>query len=88
VATPDESRKRIWRFKLNDRTTLEVSAAEGPTEKQVRRRGRWSLIFGTLIAALMLSAVALASVSTDQADYVPGSVVTISGDNRRLSRSS
>lgn len=51
------------------------------TPDQIRRRGRWSLILGTLIAALMLSAVAFASVSTDQADYAPGDVVTISGDN-------
>jgi len=81
VATPDESRKRLWRFKLNDTTTLEVSAAAGPTEKQIRRRGRWSLVLGTLVAALMVSAVAGAAVWTDQQDYAPGSVVTISGDN-------
>jgi hypothetical protein len=60
VATPDESRKRTWRFKLNDATTLEVSSPPLATEKQIRRRGRWSLIVGTLIAALMVSAVASA----------------------------
>ncbi|HWQ24311.1 MAG TPA: hypothetical protein VNK94_09430 [Gaiellaceae bacterium] len=36
---------------------------------------------GTLVAALMVSAVAGAAVWTDQQDYAPGSVVTISGDN-------
>ena len=51
-------RRKTWRFRLNDATTLEVSASDGLTEKQVRRRGRWSLILGTLIAAVMLVAVA------------------------------
>jgi hypothetical protein len=66
VARPDKGRKRIWRFRLNEGTILEVSAPEGPTEKQVRRRGRWSLVIGTVVAALMVSAVAIASVSTDK----------------------
>ena len=61
MATPDQGRRRTWRFKLNDRTTLEVSAAEGQTEKQVRRRGRWSLILGTLVAATVLVTVASAA---------------------------
>jgi hypothetical protein len=60
VATPDEGRKRTWRFRLNDATALEVSSPPRATEKQVRRRGRWSLIVGTLIAALIVSAVASA----------------------------
>jgi len=34
-----------------------------------------------LIAAMLLSNVAFAAVWTDQPDYAPGSVVTISGDN-------
>jgi YDG domain len=34
-----------------------------------------------LLATLFLPALAAAAVSTDQADYSPGSVVTISGDN-------
>ena len=58
---PDKGRKRTWRFRLNEDTILEVSAPEGPTEKQVRRRGRVSLVFGTLLAAVMLAAVASAS---------------------------
>jgi len=73
-------RRKTWRFRLDEATTLAVSAA-GPTERQIRRRGRWSLVVGTLIAALMMSAVAGAAVWTDQQDYSPGSVVTISGDN-------
>jgi hypothetical protein len=81
VATPDQGRRRTWRFRLNDATTLEVSAPTPATEKQVRRRGRWSLILGTVIAAVALVAVSSAAVSTDQADYAPGSVVTIRGDN-------
>jgi hypothetical protein len=60
VATPDESRKRTWRFMLNDATTLEVSSPPRATEKQVRRRGRVSLVLGTLLAALVLVAVAAA----------------------------
>jgi hypothetical protein len=53
-------RRKTWRFRLNDATTLEVSAAEGLTEKQVRRRGRFSLILGTLVAAAMVVTVAYA----------------------------
>lgn len=49
--------------------------------RQARRLGRWSLIIGTLLAALAMGATASASVWTDQADYSPGDVVTISGDN-------
>jgi hypothetical protein len=60
---------------------LEVSAPRGATERQVRRRGRLSLVFATLAAALMVSAVAGGAVWTDEADYHPGDVVTISGDN-------
>ncbi len=81
MARPDDGRKRAWGFKLNEGAILEESAPNGPTEKQIRRRGRVSLMLGTLVVALMMSAVAFASVSTDQQDYSPGSVVTISGDN-------
>jgi hypothetical protein len=35
----------------------------------------------TMALLLALSSIAMAAVWTDQADYVPGSVVTISGDN-------
>lgn len=58
MARPDDGRKRTWRFRLNDKTTLEVSAPQGATEKQVRRRGRVSLVLGSLIAALAVAAVA------------------------------
>ena len=51
------------------------------TPDQIRRGGRWSLVLGTVVAALMVSTVAGAAVWTDQPDYHPGSVVTISGDN-------
>jgi len=61
-------RRKTWRFRLDDATTLEVSAADGPTEKQVRRRGRWSLILGTLLAALMVVAVASADQLEADAD--------------------
>jgi hypothetical protein len=81
MAQPRDVRKRMWRFRLNDSEILEVSTPPRATEKQVRRRGRWSLMVGTLVAALMVSAVAGAAVWTDQEDYAPGSVVTISGDN-------
>lgn len=47
-----------------------MSAAEGPTEKQVRRRGRWSLVVGTLIATLMVVAVGYADVIAPDADFV------------------
>ena len=82
MATPDRGRRRTWRIRLSETETLEVSTPPRATEKQVRRRGRVLLILGTLIAALMVSAVAGAAVWTDQQDYSPGSVVTISGDNR------
>lgn len=66
MATPDERRKRTWRFRLNDTTTLEVSAKGPATERQIRRRGRIGLILGTLFAAVMLAAVAYAAdIQTD-----------------------
>jgi PKD domain len=42
---------------------------------------RWILLIGMLVATLALGAVSFASVRTDKADYSPGEVVTISGDN-------
>jgi len=53
-------KRKTWRFRLDDTTVLEVSAKAPVTEKQVRRRGRVSLIIGTLVAALTLVAVAYA----------------------------
>jgi hypothetical protein len=47
-------------MRLNEGAILEVSAPEGPTEKQVRRRGRYSLVIGILAAALLVAAVAYA----------------------------
>jgi hypothetical protein len=61
-------RRKTWRFRLNDATTLEVSAADGPTEKQVRRRGRWTMALGTLFAAVVLVAVAAADTITPDGD--------------------
>lgn len=68
MATPDEGRKRMWRFRLNDATALEVSSPPRATEKQVRRRGRVSLVLGTLLAALTLVAVAAADQIDADAD--------------------
>ena len=68
MGRPDKGRKRTWRFRLDGTTTLEVSAANGPTEKQIRRRGRWSLVLGMLMAALMLVAVAAADNFDADAD--------------------
>jgi hypothetical protein len=68
VATPDQGRKRTWRFRLNDATTLEVSSAPLATEQQIRRRGRWSLILGTVTAALILVGVAAADQLVADAD--------------------
>jgi len=81
VAASDQGGKRTWSFKLDDATVLEVSVPAGPTEKQVRKRGRWPLLLGVLVASMMLSTMAVASVYSDYPDYAPGSVVTISGDN-------
>jgi hypothetical protein len=47
-------------MRLNESTILEVSAPEGVTEKQIRRRGRVSLVLGTLLATAALVAVAYA----------------------------
>jgi uncharacterized repeat protein (TIGR01451 family) len=44
------------------------------------RRGCWSLVVA-VVAAMALAATASAAVQTDKADYSPGEVVTISGDN-------
>jgi hypothetical protein len=60
VATPDEGRRRVRRFRLDDTTTHEVAAPRRATEKQIRRRGRWSLVLGTLIAAATFVSVAYA----------------------------
>jgi hypothetical protein len=55
------------------------------TPQQIRRRGRWSLIIGTVFAALTLGAVLAyassgsPSVTSDFADYAPGSTVTLTG---------
>ena len=66
MGTPDERGKRTWRFRLNDTSILEVSTPPRATEKQVRRRGRWSLLFGALVAAAVL--VGIASADTVQSD--------------------
>ena len=58
MATPDERRKRTWRYRLNDESVLEVSTPPRATEKQVKRRGRISLILGTLVASGLIVAVA------------------------------
>jgi hypothetical protein len=65
VGTPDERGKRTWRFRLSDTETLEVSTPPRATEKQVRRRGRWSLVLGTLLAAVMFIAAASADNLND-----------------------
>ncbi|MGH3135146.1 MAG: hypothetical protein ACRDPV_01465, partial [Gaiellaceae bacterium] len=51
MAAPAQGGNRTWRFKLDDTRVLEVSAPLEPTERQMRRRGRWPLVVGTLIAA-------------------------------------
>jgi hypothetical protein len=71
MARPGKGRRRAWRFKLNDTATLEVSAPRGATEKQVRRRGRLSLIVGTVVAAATLSA---AAYGDDVSNNLDGSV--------------
>ena len=68
MARPDDGRKRTWRYRLNDDTILEVSAPKGATERQVRRRGRVSLVLGTLVAALIVVAVASADQIQGDAD--------------------
>ena len=50
------------------------------TSKHRRGKGL-ALSWLALLTALVLAASAGATVWTDQDDYVPGSVVTISGDN-------
>lgn len=45
------------------------------------RRGRFTVALLVTIGSLALASSAFATVWTDQADYSPGSVVTISGDN-------
>ena len=60
MATPDERRKRTWRYRLNDASKLEVSTPPRATEKQVkRRRAGVSLILGTLVASGLIVTVAL-----------------------------
>ncbi|MGH3132677.1 MAG: PKD domain-containing protein [Gaiellaceae bacterium] len=68
-------RRKSWRFRLDEATTLEVSTAAGLTEKQVRRRGRWSLVLGTVIATVGL--VAVAHADNFQNDVVVGGNDTI-----------
>jgi hypothetical protein len=52
-----------------------------PARAAVRARRLLGLSVGGLIALTILAPSAMASVSTDQTDYAPGSVATISGDN-------
>jgi hypothetical protein len=49
-----------------------------------KRKNRKLLFIGVLTVALLLAitSIAMAYVGTDKPDYAPGSVVTISGDNR------
>jgi hypothetical protein len=82
MSRPDDGRKRTWRFRLNDTSILEVSTPPRATEKQIRRRGRVSLIVGTLLAAVALAAVALASdvdVAVVDATAPTGSVTLAPG---------
>lgn len=66
MARSHDGRKRTWRIPLRDGTTLEVATPPRATEKQVRRRGRVSLVLGTVVAALMVTAVAFADdISND-----------------------
>jgi type 1 fimbria pilin len=48
------------------------------------RKNKKLIYIAVLTTALLLAltSIAMAAVWTDQADYSPGSVVTISGDNR------
>ena len=41
----------------------------------------WTAIVAATMVALLWNSIAVGAVWTDQADYSPGSVVTISGDN-------
>ena len=68
MATPDESRRRTWRFRLDDATTLGVSTPPRATEKQIRRRGRWSLVLGALIVTATFAAVAYADNTAADGD--------------------
>lgn len=70
MATTGQGRRRTWRFRLDDTRALEVSAPPRATEKQVRRRGRVSLVLGTLAAALTLVAVAIADNTVADGDGV------------------
>lgn len=67
MATPDEGRRRTWRFRLNDRETLEVSTPPRATEKQVRRRGRILLLLAALVTALAV-AMPIALADNTQVD--------------------
>src|SRR4029450_7997468 len=63
------------------------------TARQIRNRGRFSLLLGTLVAAVLFAAVAYADsapgpagaqtatgpVATDKQDYAPGEVVHMTG---------
>ncbi|MCE3286930.1 MAG: hypothetical protein K0S64_536 [Gaiellaceae bacterium] len=57
MATPDRSGRRTWRFRLSETETLEVSTPRRATEKQVRRRGRFGLVVGALVATVVFAAV-------------------------------
>ena len=59
---------RSWRFRLDGETVLEVSAPQGVTERQVRRRGRVSLILGTLLTALLVVSIAYADDISNNLD--------------------
>src|SRR5689334_12804970 len=51
------------------------------TKPQFSSGRRFSILVVTLVGALIAAAVSFGAVTTDQQDYSPGSIVTISGDN-------
>jgi len=56
--------------------------AYGPRRRRGLLRTRWSVVAAaTAFFLVASSSIAFATVRTDQEDYAPGSVVTISGDN-------
>jgi len=86
VAPPDQGKERMWRFKLDDTTWLEVSR-ETPATKRVRPRGRFRILGALVVAMTLLTVVFTAgagaegtpSIASDKADYLPGEAVALSG---------
>ncbi|HEX2345267.1 MAG TPA: hypothetical protein VHI12_01655, partial [Gaiellaceae bacterium] len=64
MAPPDQGRERMWRFKLDDTTWLEVST-DTPATKRVRPSGRFRILGALVVAVTLLTVVFTAGAAAE-----------------------